>query len=93
MQFWSERYQDHIKEIVYEDFVDQPEDKKNDIFEYLGLSVPSTKEQETEEGAVVRTASRNQVNKPIYKNSSNQWKKMSDYILPQLETVMRLENE
>jgi len=93
MAFWSEKYQNHIMEIIYEDFVDHPKENITSIFEFLGLSFPSPEEQVTDNSSIVRTASRNQVNKPIYKNSSEQWKKMSDYILPQLASVMHLENE
>jgi hypothetical protein len=56
--------------------------------------VTSLKNQgKSDQSSVVRTASRHQVNQPIYKNSSSEWKKMSDCILPQLSSIMALENE
>ena len=94
MAFWNERYHDHILDIIYEDFVDQPDQNRNTIFEHLGLSVTSLKNQgKSHQSSVVRTASRHQVNQPIYKNSSSEWKKISDCILPQLSSIMALENE
>jgi hypothetical protein len=94
MAFWYERYHDHILDIIYEDFVDQPDQNRITIFEHLGLSAPSSQKQwKFDQSSVVRTASRHQVNQPIYKNSSSEWKKISDCILPQLSSIMALENE
>ncbi len=69
----------------YEALVDDLEGKARELIDYVGL--------EWEEGCldfyknkrIVKTASHNQVNKPIYKTSVKRWKRYEPYIQPLMD--------
>ena len=72
--------EDFIYTMVYEDLVEDVEAKAKELIEFCDLEWEPSCLDFYKNKRVVKTASHNQVNKPIYKTSVQRWKKHEDYI-------------
>ena len=75
MRFWLARYGEAILTVNYEDLVSCPEDSTQVMLDYLGLDWHDDCLDHTKARSVVRTASVQQVRRPIYSSSLRQWEK------------------
>ena len=82
MSLWKEKYCDDIFNIEYESLIDNPESEIRSLLDYIGLEWEDSCLYFYKNKRIVSTPSYHQVNKPLYKTSSNRWKNYSDYIAP-----------
>ena len=74
-------------EIEYRDLVMDHENTLKNLVQFCSLPWDEQCLQFYESGRHVRTASYNQVNKPIYKSSLDRWKNYSAFIGPLREVL------
>ena len=87
MKYWREEFAGQFLEVRYEDNVTKLEENSKIIMDYIGLDwTPEMMEFHKTERAV-KTASIQQVRKPIYKTSMNRWKKYEAYLGPLLDEI------
>ena len=81
MAYWKNVLpKDFILGLQYEEVVEDLEGKAKELIEFCGLEWEDNCLDFYKNKRVVKTASHNQVNKPIYKTSVQRWKKYEDYI-------------
>ena len=73
MQHWNQVYPDKILELSYEDVVTEPEATLKGLFAYCGLSWHDSFLDFSNRQRAVRTASFDQVHKPLYRKSVGRW--------------------
>ena len=79
MEFWSNTYSDRIFHLDYEFLVEDPEMASCELFRYLGLEWDKNLIKSEQNSSFTKTASRLQVRRPIYKNSSAAWKEYKSF--------------
>ncbi len=87
MQHWREQFPGVMYEIRYEDNVADVEGQAKKLIEYLGLEWNENCLNFHKTERAVKTASASQVRKPIYKTSTNRWRKYESYLGPLLEEL------
>jgi len=86
MQSWKEVLpSDFIFDAQYEDIVDTLEVKAKELINFCGLEWEPSCLDFHKNKRIVKTASQDQVNKPIYNTSVQRWKKYEDYIQPLID--------
>ena len=76
---------DFILGLEYEDVVDDLEGKAKELIDFCGLDWEESCLDFYKNKRVVKTASHNQVNKPIYKTSVRRWKQYEEFIQPLID--------
>lgn len=80
MEFWYE-YNDHsILEINYEKMTENPKSEISPVLAEINLNWDDELLNFYKKKKITNTASKDQVNKPIYKGSSEEWKKYEKYL-------------
>lgn len=87
MDYWNSLFPDHILNISYEDLTDRTEEVVREILEFLDLPWDERCLAFYDQKSVVKTASLEQVRKPIYKSSVGRWKRYGDKVHPLLEAL------
>jgi hypothetical protein len=87
MKHWTSMMGDRMLEVRYEDMVNDLENQAHRIINYLGLPWDDACLKFYENERTVLTASVTQVRKPIYKTSTNRWRKYEPYLKPLLEEL------
>ncbi len=87
MKYWREEFPGVMYEAVYEDNVADVEGSAKRLIEYLGLEWNDRCLEFYNVDRPVKTASVTQVRKPIYKTSTNRWRKYEKYLGPLLEEL------
>jgi hypothetical protein len=87
MQHWREVLPGAMLEVRYEDNVADVEGQARKLIDYLGLPWNENCLNFYETDRPVKTASASQVRKPIYKTSTNRWRKYEQYLGPLLEEI------
>ena len=82
MKFWFKKFKNQIININYEDFVQDFELQTKNILLKFNLDWEDELRNYEKTHRVVKTASFNQVRDKIKKNTSKQWEKYSDYLMP-----------
>lgn len=80
MRFWMNLYGDQIIDINYEDMVDDPASILKPVCERLGFEWKDQFLDYHKKGKLIKTASKEQANKPIYKGSSEEWQNYQSYL-------------
>ena len=80
MSFWTTLYSDNIIHIKYEDMVDAPKTILPPVVERLGFEWKDEYLDYHTKNQVIKTASKDQANKPIYKGSSEEWLNYEAYL-------------
>jgi predicted Zn-dependent protease len=87
MQHWREAFPGVMYEVRYEDNVADVEGSAKKLIEYLGLPWDENCLNFYNSDRPVKTASVTQVRKPIYKTSTNRWRKYEKYLGPLLDEL------
>lgn len=87
MKFWREEFPSAMYEVRYEDNVADVEASARKLIEFLGLEWNENCLNFYNVDRPVMTASVTQVRKPIYKTSTNRWRKYEKYLGPLLEEL------
>ena len=82
MKHWRETLQVPILEVDYEDLVADPESHVRRVLDYCDLAWDDNCLNTHKSKRVVRTASYQQVRKPIYKQSAGRWKNYERHLGP-----------
>lgn len=80
------RFPDRIFRLSYENFIDDPEKIGESMFNYLGLAWDPSLIRKPTTGAI-KTASQDQVRKPIYTGSNDGWKHYEQFIIPMIDIL------
>jgi tetratricopeptide (TPR) repeat protein len=87
MQYWRSEFPGVMLEVRYEDNVDDVEGQAKKIVSHLGLDWNENCLNFYNIDRPVKTASVTQVRKPIYKTSTNRWRKYEKYLGPLLDEL------
>lgn len=87
MQHWRENFPGVMHEVRYEDNVNDLETQARGLIDYLELDWTDDCLRFYETDRPVKTASASQVRRPIYKTSTNRWRKYEAHLQPLLEEI------
>jgi tetratricopeptide (TPR) repeat protein len=87
MRLWKEALEVPMFEVHYESLVDNPEEEVRRLLDYCGLAWDECCLQFHESGRNIRTASYDQVRKPLYKTSRGRWRNYRQHLGPLLEKL------
>jgi hypothetical protein len=87
MNYWRTAFPGVMYEAVYEENVHDVESSAKKLIEYLGLDWDDNCLNFYNVDRPVKTASVTQVRKPIYKTSTNRWRKYEKFLGPLLEEL------
>ena len=87
MDHWRGLSHINMYEVQYEELVNDQEKVSKKIIEYIGLDWDEKCIDFHKNKRPVRTASFDQVRKPIYKNSINRWEPYEKYLSPLMDTL------
>ncbi|MGC1496405.1 MAG: sulfotransferase, partial [Sulfitobacter sp.] len=87
MKYWREAFPGVMYEAVYEENVHDVETSARNLIGHLGLEWSDQCLEFYNVDRPVKTASLSQVRKPIYKTSTNRWRKYEKYLGPLLEEI------
>ncbi len=93
MAHWHELLDVPIFELRYEQLVAEPEPTIRALLDFLGMPWDDACLAFHENAGYVRTASWDQVNKPLYASSSGKWKRYEKHLGPMLEELARTDTE
>lgn len=93
MKFWRDEFAGEFLEVRYEDNIVDLEANSKIIMNYVGLEWTEEMLDFHKTKRAVKTASIQQVRKPIYKSSMNRWKKYEKYLGPLLDEIGDLVEE
>ena len=84
MNFWNMTFSNNFLEVQYETLTEKPNETIKQILDYCDLPFEQSCIDFHTSDRVVLTASQDQVKQGMYKGSSREWRKYSDYIQPML---------
>ncbi|MGH1460649.1 MAG: tetratricopeptide repeat-containing sulfotransferase family protein [Neptuniibacter sp.] len=87
MKHWREAFPGVMHEVRYEENVADVEGQARKLIDYLDLEWNDNCLEFYNVDRPVKTASLSQVRKPIYKTSTNRWRKYEQYLGPLLEEI------
>ncbi len=88
MQHWKEVLPEGtILDVRYEDMVSDLERESKKLAAFIGMPWSESCLSFHRSGRAVITASASQVSQPIYKDSTNRWRKYEPYLTPLLEEI------
>ena len=87
MKYWFQKFDEKIINVNYEKFVLNHEKETKDIINKLSLNWENSLKNYNKNDRPVETASLHQVRGKIIKNTSEQWKQYSDYLIPMQEIL------
>jgi hypothetical protein len=87
MKHWREQFPGVMYEVRYEDNVNDVEGQARALINYLELEWNDACLSFYDTDRPVKTASASQVRKPIYKTSTNRWRKYETYLKPLLDEI------
>lgn len=87
MKYWREAFPGVMYEAVYEENVHDVETSARNLIAHLGLEWNDQCLEFYNLDRPVKTASLSQVRKPIYKTSTNRWRKYEKYLGPLLDEI------
>ncbi len=78
MGHWTSVLPDHVYPFSYEELIDNPEREMRGVLEFCGLPWDDACLHVQQSSRVVRTASWDQANRPLYRGGVGQWKPFSE---------------
>ena len=88
MSYWSNKLQDNILQVSYEELVNNPTVESKKIFNFIGIKYEEHFIEIDKNHRPVQTASDTQLRTTINKNSIARWKKYEPFIAPILEAFL-----
>ncbi len=85
MEHWNNLFGDRILEVNYEELIENPKIKAEQILNHCGLEWNEQCLQTDKRVGAVKTASSTQVREGIHQKNKNRWKKYKEFITPLLE--------
>ena len=82
MEHWEMLYPGRIFNIQYENVIDDQESQTRRLLDYCGLEFEPSCLRFYETDRTVKTASFNQVRRPVYRTSQDRWKNYQQELLP-----------
>ena len=82
MEFWRAKLNQNIYDLDYEKFTMNPKAELKKLLQFCELNWEEACLTFYKTDTLIQTASRDQVRKPIYQGSSNEWKKYFKYLAP-----------
>jgi predicted Zn-dependent protease len=82
MAHWDEVLPGKVHRVIYEDLVADPEKEVRALFDYLGLAFEDSSLRFHENDRLVRTASAEQVRRPIFTEALDHWKNFEPWLAP-----------
>jgi tetratricopeptide (TPR) repeat protein len=82
MAHWDEVLPGKVHRVIYEDMVAEPERETRALFDYLGLPFEDQALRFHESDRLVRTASAEQVRRPIFTAALDHWKHYEPWLAP-----------
>jgi hypothetical protein len=80
MRFWTKLFGEQIINITYEEMVDDPKRILAPVIEQIGFEWNDEYLDYHKSNLFIKTASKEQANKPIYKGSSEEWLNYEAYL-------------
>lgn len=80
IEFWKRNINQKIYDLDYEKLTERPAREIRLLLDFCNLPWEENCMQSHKTDRLIKTASRNQVRQPIYKGSSNEWKKYRKYM-------------
>ena len=80
MKFWEQEFPGDIIQVDYDQLTENPEIRTKELINRLGLNWDERCLYPQKNMDFTKTASKVQVRKKIYKNSSDEWKKYQSFI-------------
>ena len=80
MAFWNSKMPDYIHDVQYEELVENQEPITREILKFCDLSWQESCLEFHKTKRSVRTASAQQVNKPLYKKATDHWQNYEEYL-------------
>lgn len=80
MDFWQNKFSEKIHHVSYENLTENPREVAEGVFQFLQRTFRNEYIDNANSARAVRTASAQQVKKTIYKNSSHNWKRYSEFL-------------
>ena len=90
MRHWHEVLPGHVLDVQYESVVDDLETQVRRILEFCDLPWNDACLRYYESGRAVKTASSEQVRKPIYASAKHRWRNFEDELAPLIEILAPL---
>ena len=87
MDYWRQSPHINMYEVQYEEMVNNQEKISKEIINFIGLEWDQQCMEFHKNTRPVRTASSDQVRRPMYKSSINRWEKYKDYLGPLIENL------
>ena len=80
MKFWEQEFPEDIIQVDYDQLTENPEIETKELINRLGLNWDERCLYPHKNMGFTKTASKVQIRKKIYKNSSDEWKKYQSFI-------------
>ncbi len=87
MDHWKSLFPEKIYTLHYEDLVEDTEKYAREVIDFLGLEWDPNCLEFYKQKSIVKTASVEQVRKPIYKSSVARWKRYGPAVKPLIEAL------
>ena len=87
MEHWLDLFPEKILEVEYEELVKDTEGQARRILDFVGMEWHDDCLKFYEQKSIVKTASLEQVRKPIYTSSINRWMRYGAEIKPLIEAL------
>lgn len=88
MDFWKDRFPGRIYQVNYETLTENQDTETRRLLDYIGLKFePDCLAFHKNDSVTIPTASVDQVKKPMYQGSSDNWRKFEGYLTPMLNIL------
>jgi len=88
MKIWRSLLpKESLLEIRYEDMIDNPEEESRKIADFLDVEWKAECLEFHKRKDIIKTASMQQAREPIYKSSTNRWRKYEKYLKPLIDEI------
>ena len=87
MAFWREHFGERLVEVDYESMVEDPQGQVRRLLAAIGLEFDPRCLDPEHDPAIVSTMSRWQVRQPLYKTSTEKWRRYEKHLGPLMDAA------